>query len=436
MNDVAIRVEGLGKQYRIGRRERYRTLRDTITETITAPVRRFGSLLSKRTSQEEPGDLIWALRDVSFEVPAGSVLGVIGRNGAGKSTLLKILSRITEQTEGRIEIRGRVGSLLEVGTGFHPELSGRENIFLNGAILGMRRAEIARKFDEIVSFAEVERFIDTPVKHYSTGMYMRLAFAVAAHLETEILLVDEVLAVGDLKFQRKCLGRMEDVARAGWTVLLVSHSLAAMASLCSAGLLLDEGELRFEGSMPEAIQSYHESLYVATEAVDFRSSPPTGRGAAAKIVEASMLSGTGVHRSQFEFGDDVVVEFALEALRECEDQLCAVIIRTSTGTPVLHLMSHNSSSRPFRVPGDAIVRCTIPQCPLYPGIYTVSIWVGTTPYSETDCRHDALRFEMTPGELLSVGFDLNWRHGLVQLDNRWEVSSRQDQTLVRVASYS
>jgi hypothetical protein len=209
-----------------------------------------------------------------------------------------------------------------------------------------------------------------------------------------------------------------------------------MASLCSTGLLFDEGELRFEGSMSKAIQSYTESLDVATEVADFRSSPPTSRDAAVKIVRASTLNATGVHRSQFEHGDDVVVEFALEALRECEDQLCAVIIRTSTGTPVLHLMSHNSSSRPFRVPGDAIVRCTIPRCPLYPGTYTVSIWIGTTAYSETDCRHDALRFEMAPGELLSVGFDLNWRHGLVQLDNRWEVSSRHDQMPVQVASYS
>jgi lipopolysaccharide transport system ATP-binding protein len=436
MNDVAIRVEGLGKQYRIGRQERYRTLRDTIAETISARVRHVGSLFGKRMSQEEPDDLIWALRNVSFEVPVGSVVGVIGRNGAGKSTLLRILSRVTEHTEGRVEIRGRVGTLLEVGTGFHPELSGRENIYLNGAILGMRRAEIARRFDEIVSFAEVERFLDTPVKHYSSGMYMRLAFAVAAHLEPEILLVDEVLAVGDLKFQKKCLGKMTDVARAGRTVLFVSHSLAAMASLCSAGLLLEEGELRYEGSMPMAIHSYLESLDVATEIIDFRSSPPTGREGAVKIIEASMRSATGIHRSRFEYGDDVVVEFALEALRECEDQLCAVIVRTSTGTPVLHLMSHNSSSRLFRVPGNAIVRCTIPRCPLYPGTYTVSIWIGTTAHSETDCRHEALRFEMTPGDLLNVGFDLNWRHGLVQLDNRWEVSSRQEQAPVRVASYS
>jgi lipopolysaccharide transport system ATP-binding protein len=436
MNDVAIRVDGLGKQYRIGRRQRYLTLRDTITDMVTAPVRRIGSLFGGPTSQEDTGDLIWALRDVSFEVAAGSVVGVIGRNGAGKSTLLKILSRITEQTTGRIEIRGRVGSLLEVGTGFHPELSGRDNIFLNGAILGMRRAEIARKFDEIVSFAEVERFIDTPVKHYSSGMYIRLAFAVAAHMEPEILLVDEVLAVGDLKFQKKCLGQMKDVARAGCTVLFVSHSLAAMASLCSTGLLLDKGELRFDGSIPMVIRSYTESLDIAPNVVDFRSSMPTVRSGATHIVEASVLSATGTHRSQFAYGDDVVVEFALEALRECEEQLCAVIIRTSTGTPVLHLTSTDSTSRPFRVPGDAIVRCTIPRCPLYPGSYTVSIWIGTTAYSETDCRNDALTFEMTPGELLSLGFDLNWRHGLIQLDNRWEVSSRQDNAPVRVASFS
>jgi len=224
MNDVAIRVENLGKLYHLGKRERYRTLRDTLVASIAAPFRR---LRSGPSSSGGP-ETIWALKDVSFEVKHGEVIGIIGRNGAGKSTLLKILSRITEPTEGQATISGRVGSLLEVGTGFHPELTGRDNIFLNGAILGMKKAEIERKFDEIVAFAEVERFIDTPVKHYSSGMYVRLAFAVAAHLEPEILIVDEVLAVGDVAFQKKCLGKMGEASRSGRTVLFVSHNMAAV----------------------------------------------------------------------------------------------------------------------------------------------------------------------------------------------------------------
>jgi lipopolysaccharide transport system ATP-binding protein len=247
-NDVAIRVEKLGKMYRIGaKREGYKTVRDTVAGLF----RRNGS------GQSPKSEPFWALKDVSFEIKRGEVVGVIGRNGAGKSTLLKILSRITEPTEGFAEIRGRVGSLLEVGTGFHPELSGRENIFLNGAILGMRRFEIEHKFDEIVAFAEVEKFIDTPVKHYSSGMYLRLAFAVAAHLETEILLVDEVLAVGDIAFQKRCLGKMEEVAKAGRTVIFVSHNMAAVSQLCSKGLVLQNGQVASCRSAAEAVSYYH-----------------------------------------------------------------------------------------------------------------------------------------------------------------------------------
>ena len=244
MSDIAIRVENLGKQYRIGKRERYQTLRDTLTDTLTAPLRWLRHGRSANGSREP--DHVWALKNVSFEIPRGEVVGIIGRNGAGKSTLLKVLSRITEPTEGLAEIHGRVGSLLEVGTGFHPELTGRENIYLNGAILGMHKAEIAKKFDEIVAFAEIETFLDTPVKHYSSGMYMRLAFAVAAHLDTDTLIVDEVLAVGDAEFQKKCLGKMGDLSKGGRTVLFVSHNLSAVRSLCGMGILLENGELRGE----------------------------------------------------------------------------------------------------------------------------------------------------------------------------------------------
>src|SRR5918993_243074 len=248
---IAISVKNLGKRYQIGAAEtkfRYNMLRDVLMDTVYAPVRLAKALVGKsdrRTNQ----NFVWALKDVSFDVEEGRVLGIVGRNGAGKSTLLKILSRVTEPTEGTVTVRGRVGSLLEVGTGFHPELTGRENLYMNGAILGMRKAEIARKFDEIVAFAEVERFIDTPVKHYSSGMYTRLAFAVAAHLEPEILVVDEVLAVGDAEFQKKCLGKMDDVAEEGRTVLFVSHNMSLLQMLCERGIFLHQGAVFADGTI-------------------------------------------------------------------------------------------------------------------------------------------------------------------------------------------
>jgi lipopolysaccharide transport system ATP-binding protein len=249
MNDIAIKVENLGKLYRIGaQQELYPTLRESL-------VSNFKRLTTKRTSQSA-NNTIWALKDVSFEIKRGEVVGIIGRNGAGKSTLLKVLAHITEPTEGRVILRGRVGSLLEVGTGFHPELTGRENIYLNGAILGMKKVEIERKFDEIVAFTEIEKFLDTPVKHYSSGMYIRLAFAVAAHMDPEILLVDEVLAVGDAAFQKKCLGKMGQVAGEGRTVLFVSHNMVAVRSLCKDVYLIESGKIVVAGRADEVINKY------------------------------------------------------------------------------------------------------------------------------------------------------------------------------------
>jgi len=261
MSDVAIRCEGLAKQYRIGERERYKALRDVIADAVAAPLRRVRSALRQSSNGKcHSGETrFWALKDVSFEIKCGEKVGIIGRNGAGKSTLLKILSRITEPTHGYADIWGRVASLLEVGTGFHPELTGRENIFLNGAILGMKKAEIARKFDEIVAFAEVERFIDTPVKRYSSGMYLRLAFAVAAYLEPEILLVDEVLAVGDASFQKKCLNKMESVSEQGRTVLFVSHNISSVTRLCERTILLDSGRVTCDGPSHEVVGVYLQS---------------------------------------------------------------------------------------------------------------------------------------------------------------------------------
>jgi len=256
MNDIVIHVENLGKRYRIGvSPERYKTLRDTIVAGFNAPIQKLRQRSSNSLSSTG-SNIIWALRDISFDVPRGKVLGIVGRNGAGKSTLLKILSRVTEPTEGSAEIHGRVGALLEVGTGFHPELTGRENIYLNGAILGMKRVEIGRKFNEIVAFSEVEQFIDTPVKRYSSGMYLRLAFAVAAHLEPEVLVVDEVLAVGDAEFQRKCMGKMSDVAQEGRTVLFVSHNMSAILRLTEETIVLDKGHLVYRAPTAQAVDYY------------------------------------------------------------------------------------------------------------------------------------------------------------------------------------
>jgi lipopolysaccharide transport system ATP-binding protein len=272
MSDVAIRCEGLAKRYEIGEREAYKTIRDVITDAVAAPFRRLRSAAQHSSngngSQDKP--TIWALKDVSFEIKRGEVVGIIGRNGAGKSTLLKILSRITEPTEGRVDIWGRVGSLLEVGTGFHPELTGRDNIFLNGAILGMKKTEIARKFDEIVAFAEVEKFIDTPVKRYSSGMYVRLAFAVAAHMETEILLVDEVLAVGDAQFQKKCFEKFRQISTGGRAIVFVSHNMAALRTACQNGIILDGGSVVAKGEINALADQYLAALSTGsgTESVE------------------------------------------------------------------------------------------------------------------------------------------------------------------------
>jgi lipopolysaccharide transport system ATP-binding protein len=288
MPDTAIRIENLSKQYRIGAAQpRYHTLRDSITEGFTKPFRLIrNSFRQKSRNAGDEEDLVWALEGVTAEIKAGEVVGVIGRNGAGKSTLLKILSRITEPTTGFADVYGRVGSLLEVGTGFHNELTGRENVYLNGAILGMKKVDIARQFDAMVAFAEVEKFIDTPVKFYSSGMYLRLAFAVAAHLNPDILLVDEVLAVGDLAFQKKCLGRMSEVAQTGRTVLFVSHNLGAVRSLCDRGIVLNKGKLVYSGSIGKSIECYYK-ITTAADATDEESAVSAGRSGFGRVALSS-----------------------------------------------------------------------------------------------------------------------------------------------------
>jgi lipopolysaccharide transport system ATP-binding protein len=287
-DEIAIRVKNLGKRYKLGQQTGgYKMLGETITNTVKSPFQR----LRRQSSSEEKeeGRIYWALRDLSFEVKKGEVIGIIGRNGAGKSTLLKILSRITAPTEGTVEVHGRIGSLLEVGTGFHPELTGRENIYLSGSIIGMQRSEINTKFDEIVKFAEVEKFLDTPVKRYSSGMYVRLAFAVAAHMDTEILLVDEVLAVGDAQFQKKCLGKMDQVSKGeGKTVLFVSHNMSMISSLCDTGILLENGSLRSSGSVEDVINNYLNSDQIGNGEVFFKERKPGDKKA---VLHSARIAG-------------------------------------------------------------------------------------------------------------------------------------------------
>lgn len=392
----AIRAEGLGKLYEIGGpAERYQTLRDVLVRTLTSGLR-FG----RRRAGSEASTTIWALQDVSFEVRPGEIVGVIGRNGAGKSTLLKILSRITPPTAGSAEIRGRVGSLLEVGTGFHQELTGRENVFLNGAILGMRRAEIHRQFDAIVSFAEVERFIDTPVKHYSTGMYLRLAFAVAAHLQTEILLVDEVLAVGDAVFQKKCLGKMGEAAQAGRTVLFVSHNMGAVSGLCQRGIWIDGGRIREDGDVDDVTQQYLTVLSAGTFANVSRH--------ADFALRSVVLRGEGAPPGQpLRPGDDLVVEIAYEAARALERPSVILVVQSVKGTCFAANMLLDGGQPPA-LAGAGLLKCRFRRLPLLPQNYTVQLAIRTRNRESVVDLQDVGGFSVA-GDLAESGFEGDYR---------------------------
>ena len=316
MSDFAIRAEGLAKKFRLGKMERYRALRDTMARAASAPFRAASRVLSGSPAPEAiDRKEFWALTDVSFEIPPGDVVGLIGRNGAGKSTLLKILACITEPTRGRALVRGRVGSLLEVGTGFHPELTGRENIYLNGAILGIRRREIQRRFDDIVAFAELEQFIDTPVKRYSSGMYMRLAFAVAAQLEPEILLVDEVLAVGDTSFQKKCIGRMGEVGSEGRTVIFISHSMTAITRLCRRAILLGRGRVAADGPASRVAAEYLRSDTGTTANREWREMTAAPGDRVVKLRRVSVIADDGSCREGIDIRRPVVLEMSYDVLQ-------------------------------------------------------------------------------------------------------------------------
>jgi lipopolysaccharide transport system ATP-binding protein len=401
-----IKIRGLGKQYRLGRRRTYRTLRETMVDAVTAPLSYTRSALRRGNPSlakyREP-DTIWALRDLSLDIEEGEVLGVIGSNGAGKSTLLKILSRITEPTTGRIDLYGRVGSLLEVGTGFHPELTGRENIFLSGAILGMRRHEIERKFDEIVAFAEIDKFVDTTVKHYSSGMYVRLAFAVAAHLEPEILLVDEVLAVGDAAFQKKCLGKMGDVARQGRTIVFISHNMASIESLCSTCIYIAAGVLEDCGQPRDVITKYMTSQNGANSGRVLLVKHPGRRpGAAALLKSIEIRSHSGVIAGAHHMGDGLTIVVNFGSTTPLRPVL-GLAVKTIQGIPVFAVSDRFSMQMnvDHQISSGTIV-CEIQKLQLMPGQYNIDVYIGDQ-VGDLDVVFDAISFEVLPADLLESG---------------------------------
>lgn len=388
MSDIAIHVENLGKRYRLGEFSAHRTAARMFRNWLARPAAR---LLGRPTAADGTSpasngseEYFWALRDISFDVHRGEVVGIIGRNGAGKSTLLKILSRITEPTTGHAEIHGRVGSLLEVGTGFHPELTGRENIFLNGAILGMSHADIRSRFDEIVEFSGVEKFLDTAVKHYSSGMRVRLAFAVAAHLDPEILIIDEVLAVGDAEFQNKCLGKMQQVSSRGRTVLFVSHNLAAIQRLCGRGVVLESGAVAFDCDAADAVSKYLERH--TSSSMRYLASEAAHRSDTANLFAVTVHGPRGEEIATLESGRPVGIRFHYRTLRPRSRVDCAVGVYNSLGQKLLHLSSscqHAAATGTDvacdtrSVPaGDGAVICDIPSLTLAPGRYYLNIYMG------------------------------------------------------------
>ena len=416
MSKPAIKVEGLCKEYVIGPAQSAgQTFREALTDSVMAPVKR----LLGRGAVPAAEERFWALQDVSFAVAPGEVLGIIGRNGAGKSTLLKVLSRITAPTKGRIEINGRIASLLEVGTGFHPELTGRENIRLNGAILGMSGAEIRSKFDAIVDFAGVEKFLDTPVKRYSSGMYVRLAFAVAAHLEPEILIIDEVLAVGDAEFQRKCLGKMGEVAKGGRTVLFVSHNMAAVQNLCSEVIWLDGGRLKQAGGTDTIIAAYHRAG--SGEIVSDLLEAPRPSWAKRHIARAWTENARGVRTARFGLGEPITVVMAFEMPegREVRRPVMGVVINHALKGVVggVNTRMTGFSASEARE-GDWRFECRLAALPLLPGTYTIDLWFGDGD-GDVDNVNSAVELQIEPTDVYGTGKTPFGHMGILYFDADW-----------------
>ena len=431
MDEPIITVDNLSKKYRIGMRElKGRTFRETVADTLAAPVRnlrrlrrltRFDDRVSNGAEDDHAaagpstGDTIWALKDVSFTVQPGEVVGIIGRNGAGKSTLLKILSRITEPTSGEVRLNGRVSSLLEVGTGFHPELTGRENIYLNGTILGMRKAEIDRKFDEIVAFSEIEKFLDTPVKRYSSGMYVRLAFAVAAHLEPEILLVDEVLAVGDAAFQKKCLVKMGDVAKLGRTVLFVSHNLAAIQHLCKVGLVLEEGSTIAYGPISTCIEQY---LSLAPAPSGFSGNCQPSYTTKRAMITDVVLSNNNHRTTTLLCNRSATFTVSYMVTRQLTNPYIRLTIYNSHGLAIAGIATEDTGFIPSPDIGDHSISCMIPTMNLVPGSYYLNISISDEK-GECDKKFNACHFFVETADVYGTGKCLTSKTGIILLEHKW-----------------
>lgn len=424
MPDTVITVENLSKRYLIGhqsaQRERYTALRDVIGREARNFLRKASDLVAGRQIvQGDEVEDIWALKDVTFDIKKGEVVGIIGRNGAGKSTLLKVLSRITEPTYGTVKLRGRVGSLLEVGTGFHPELTGRENIYLNGAVLGMARRDIKKRFDEIVAFAEVEKFLDTPVKRFSSGMYVRLAFAVAAHLESEILILDEVLAVGDVEFQKKCLGKIGEVVSSGRAALIVSHNLQTIVSLCSRAIVMDQGTLVRDGKPDAVVSSYLSRSLREENHVLFRIERNTE---ATDVTSVELLDESGQAKSTIGTFDFVRFRVGLNCQEVSPQGSVVLEIRSSLGFVVLKIETHPSDIKPLSSKGDHWIDCCIESLPLAPGHYLLSVGLAVYGVCLLSWRADVANlvvaappnFQQAYGEI-----------GSLAVRHRWSTASEQ-----------
>jgi lipopolysaccharide transport system ATP-binding protein len=415
MSDIVLRTVGLGKMYHIGgERQAYRTLRDTIAQTAKRPIERIRHPgAATHTSGE-----FWALRNIDLEVSQGDVLGIIGRNGAGKSTLLKVLSHITEPTEGRVEIRGRTSSLLDVGTGFHPELTGRENIYLNGSILGMNKAEIDRRFDEIVEFSEIELFLDTPVKRYSSGMYVRLAFAVAAHLEPDTLIVDEVLAVGDVAFQKKCLGKMGAEAASGKTVLLVSHNMAAVENLCSRALLLEHGKCIAIGRTQDVLDAYL-SLITATGGEDLALREDRQGNGKLRFTTLEFRAGGGARRTDVvRCSDDLEFVVGYKATQNLSNVSMSIVVYTLSGQVLICLGNEMTGSAWATAPREGRMSCLVRRLALAPGQYTINLCCYSNGVI-ADWVQSAGSLTVEAGDFFGTGKLPPDTHGGMLVDQEW-----------------
>jgi lipopolysaccharide transport system ATP-binding protein len=426
MSTPIITAHGLGKAYHLGQKlNPNQTFRDALVGAFSSPMKRLKARIGEPTGGE---DTFWAIRDISFEVHKGEVLGLIGRNGAGKSTLLKVLSRITEPTEGKAILRGRVASLLEVGTGFHPELTGRENIYLNGAILGMRKAEIDRKFDQIVDFAEVTKFLDTQVKRYSSGMYVRLAFAVAAHLEPEILIVDEVLAVGDASFQKKCLGKMSDVVKDGRTILFVSHNMDAIAGLCSHTMLVQGGHVTERLTPDEGIKRY---LSLSNEGGDLplKDKPRWQNKKRPPIFVGLTVTGSSGHKNVTDSGGGVTFEIEVA---NCDDlktgTTCGIAVTNDRGHRIafFHTLYHGGFT--FKGAAHGKLTCTVPSLPLVPATYFIEL-VMADGYGLIEKVERADRLDVVFADVLGTGKIPNHRQGYVVWPSEWEYSGQMERAV-------